>query len=171
MARFEELEISADYFEPASSSRQLIVPIMNRYPSPKNTFDVFLGTDGNQGSTDGNQGSNVPWDDIAQIGGQVIGSAIQNQDETRKMLRQRCGRQPLLRKNRGEYNECREQFYRELQGLSGGGSLTNEQMLEILSQQRDDGSKKAKIGTAGVIGIVLGALAVGTAIYFVARKK
>ena len=164
MARFEELEVSADYFEPVSSSRQLIVPIMNRYPSPENTFDVFLGTDGNEKS-------DIPWDEIAQVGGQVIGSAIQNQDETKKMLRQRCGRRPLLRKNRVEYDSCRDNFYKELQGLGVESSLSNEQMLEILRQQKDSESKTSKIGTAGVIGIVLGVLAVGTAIYFVARKK
>lgn len=166
MARFKELEISGGFFEPVASAEEIIVPIMREYPSPSNTFDIFSSNDGTQ------QGDGFDVNQAIEVGGQVIGTIIQNQDSTRKELRQFCGRRPLREKNRGEYNACRERFYREIQGIGGSKDegISNEQLLELM-RQRDADSKKGKIGTAGVVGIVFGVLAIGTAIYFITRKK
>jgi hypothetical protein len=168
MAQFKELELSGGFFEPIASSEEMIVPIMKNYPSPSNTFDIYSN---NEGGGEGGVEGGFDVNQAIEIGGQVLGSLLQNQDGTKKELRQVCGRRPLLRRNRGDYDACRERFYRELQGIGGSDKgISNEQLLELM-RQRDANSKKGKIGTPAVVGIVLGALAVGTAIFLIARKK
>lgn len=158
---YEDLGIDKSFFEPIASSRKLIVPLMEEYPSPRNLFDVFIGNDGSQ---------SVDWNQIAESAGQLAGTFIANQDPSRSTLRQVCGRRPLLRRNRAEYQACVERFYRDSQGISGSNSgLTTEQFMEIL--RRRDTELKKPIGAAGIFGIVLGVAAVGTLIYFVSKKK
>lgn len=166
MGHFKELEISGGFFEPVASAKEIRVPIMREYPSPSNTFDVFLGNDGTQQVGDTQQGEGFDVNQAIELGTQVVSAIIQNQDGTKKELRQVCGRRPLFKRNRGGYDACRERYYTALQGLGVGSGSDNLQF-----EQKEEEEEKKGISAPVVIGIVLGVLAIGTAIYFVARKK
>jgi hypothetical protein len=174
MAHFKELEISGGFFEPVASAEEIRVPLIREYPNPSNTFDVFLGNDGTQqgGNTqqrdNTQQGEGFDVGQAIEFGTQVVGAIVQNQDGTKKELRQVCGRRPLFKKRRGEYDACRERYYTALQGLSGSVSNDNMQYEQKEDEYNDE---KKGISAPVVIGIVLGVLAIGTAIYFVTRKK
>ncbi len=160
-------------FEPSISSNQRMMPLMEEYPNPRNLFDVFIGSDGS-GLGDVSTSGNVDWNQVIETGGQIIGTIASNRDTSnrnvRRSLRQRCGRRPLLRRNRVDYDACREKFFREMQGVTDSESaLTPEQLMDILS--RRDAQQKPKISALGVFGIILGVAAVGTAIYFISKKK
>lgn len=160
MAQLEELDISSAEWEVSHSSADGIeVPIMEEYPNPENTFDIFMGTNGDTTGVDPEAIAGA----VATVGA-VAGELIQNRDETKQQLRNRCGRRPLLRKNRGEYDKCREEFYKEIQGTSIRTAPTT-------STPPPPPPPKG-MSTGAKVGIALGVIAViGVGAYFIFKKK
>jgi hypothetical protein len=163
---YENLNLNNSEWEVYHNSDGMLVPIMDEYPSPENTFDVWSN---NTGAGAGN-GDKLDPEAVASavttitaVGSQLLA----NRDSTKQELRNRCGRKPLLRKNRvGEdgYDKCRETFYKELQG---GGFKSQEQNDFIPPPP----PPPKGLSTGAKIGIALGIVALGVGAYFLLRKK
>ena len=161
---YENLNLNNAEWEVYHNSDGMLVPIMDEYPSPENTFDVWSN---NTGAGAGN-GDKLDPEAVASavttitaVGSQLLA----NRDSTKQELRNRCGRKPLLRKNRvGEdgYDKCRETFYKELQG----GGVKSQEQNDFIPPPPPQG-----LSTTAKIGIALGIVALGVGAYFLLRKK
>ena len=158
---YENLNLNNSEWEVYHNSDGMLVPIMDEYPSPENTFDVWSN---NTGAGAGN-GDKLDPEAVASavttitaVGSQLLA----NRDSTKQELRNRCGRKPLLRKNRVEYDRCRETFYKDMQG----GGFKSQEQNDFIPPPPPQG-----LSTTAKIGIALGIVALGVGAYFLLRKK
>lgn len=169
---FEDLNINSSEWEVYHNSDGMLVPIMDDYPSPENSFDVFSNNDGATGTgTQQKQGVDPELvagavTTVATIGSQLL--ANRDPNSVKKQLRDRCGRRPLFRKNRGEYDKCKEQFYTDMQG--GGsfksGMQTQTSNLPVYTPP----PPPTGMSTTAKIGIALGIVALGVGGYFLYKR-
>lgn len=156
---FEDLNINNSEWEVYHNSEGMLVPIMDEYPSPENTFDVWSSAE-DETKLDPEAVAGLVTT-VATVGSQLVA----NKDETKKDLKNRCGRRPLLKKNRAEYDRCREEFYKEMQG--GGISKSTQPQAPVYTPP----PPPKGMSTTAKIGIALGIVALGVGAYFVFRKK
>ena len=156
---FEDLNINNSEWEVYHNSEGMLVPIMDEYPSPENTFDVWSRAE-DETKLDPEAVAGLVTT-VATVGSQLVA----NKDETKKDLKNRCGRRPLLKKNRAEYDRCREEFYKEMQG--GGISKSTQPQAPVYTPP----PPPKGMSTTAKIGIALGIVALGVGAYFVFRKK
>lgn len=165
----EELINNDAQFELFSNSNgaMMLDRTLSSYPNEKTSFDVFLGTDGNTESED------KPKIDPEKIAtgitaaasaGSSIASTVQafkgdgtKPKSRRKQLIEVCGRKPVLKKNRGEYNKCVEQYNA---GRIGGASSPRDTQQVPQAPQPTDTSTPSSNTKKIVIGLVVVGLVV-----------
>jgi hypothetical protein len=151
------------------------------YPSEKSSFQVFLGADGQFEDLyfEGEEGKKIDSEKIAQTVTQTAGaissvaSTVQafkgdgsKAPSRRKQLKEVCGRKPVLKKKRGEYDKCVAQYNA---GKIGGGvpEPTIRTTAPIEQEQEDE---KPKVFTTK--NIVIGVVVLGViATAFIGYKK
>jgi hypothetical protein len=163
---FEDLNINNSEWEVYHNSEGMLVPIMDEYPSPENTFDVWSSNEGATTTTNTNEKLDPEAiaglvTTVATVGSQLVA----NRDETKRDLKNRCGRRPLLRKNRAEYDRCKEEFYKEMQGGGSFKSTMPQQPIVVAPPPPQGMSTTAKIG------IALGIVALGVGGYFLWKRS
>ena len=168
---FEELDINSTEWEVFHNSEGMLVPIMDEYPSPENTFDVWSGVD------DGDATTPPPTDptkrqgiDPELLAGALttavsVGSQLYaNRDTSKRELKQVCGRRPLFKKNRGEYDKCKKEFYMGSGGFKSGG--TQQQPMPTYTPP----PPPRGMSTTAKVGIALGIVALGVGGYFLYKR-
>lgn len=171
---FEDLNINNSEWEVYHNSEGMLVPIMDDYPSPENTFDVMSGTDagvtGGTGGTGGDGKTKLDPEAVAglvtAVGG-VASTFLANRDSSKGDLRNRCGRRPLFRKNRGEYDRCKEEYFKELQGGGSFKSGMQQQQLPVYTPP----PPPQGMSTTAKVGIALGIVALGVGGYFLWKRS
>lgn len=159
---FENLDLDNRQWEVYHNTDGMYVPIMDEYPNPRNTFDVFMGVDETKtGKVDAEAVSQAVTTAVS-VGSQLY----QSRDESKKGLKQRCGSRPILKKNRAEYDRCREEYYKDLQG--GGIKSTGSTQDATFTPPPP---APTGMSTTAKVGIALGIIAVGVGAYFLLRKK
>lgn len=164
---YENLNLNNAQWEVYHNSDGMLVPIMDEYPSPENTFDVWSNNTGDVAGGGATEGAKLDPEAVVSAVSTItaVGSQLlADRDSTKQELRNLCGRKPLLRKNRVEYDRCRETFYKELQG---GGFKSQEQNDFIPPPP----PPRQGLSTTAKIGIALGIVALGVGAYFLLRKK
>jgi hypothetical protein len=191
----EDLLLNDPSFEVYSSSDGARILARNRmlmnYPDEKSSFDVFLGfTDTNKDGKDDKTGKTkeeidrekqpkkpIFTEENLQKGAQLLTSGVQTgqavsgaiksfQTDEKKAIKQKCGRKPLLKKNRKNYDACVQDYMNSLGGGSTGdntggdtgGGTSGEKFAEI------NQPKKSNTTTYIIIGVVAVAL-IGGLIY------
>ena len=156
------------------------------YPSEKSSFQVFLGADGYSNFLTPEEEAQAKAEDkpkydaekIAQgvtaTAGAIgsVGSTIQafkgdgsKAPSRRKQLKEVCGRKPILKKKRGEYDKCVAQY--NANKIGGGVPEPTIRTAPIQQQQEDE---KPKVFTTK--NIVIGVVVLGViATAFIGYKK
>lgn len=124
----EDLDIVDDSFEiylNANGGGKMLLPLMDEYPSPENTFDVMLGVDGEETPSSRLDPSAVA-SAVEAVGNVAVSF---KKTELEKELKVACGRKPLTNKeNKRLWKECADKFYKTKgaqyasQNTSGSGS-------------------------------------------------
>ena len=161
---FENLDLDNRQWDVYHNTDGMNAPIMEEYPNPRNTFDVFMGVDESKtGKLDAESVTSALTTAVS-LGSQLYAS----RDKSKQGLRQRCGKRPILRKNRGEYDTCREEYYKEIQG---GGMKTTGTAGDSFTPPPPPPPPPTGMSTTAKVGIALGIVAVGVGAYFLLRNK
>jgi hypothetical protein len=188
----EDLLLNDASFEVYSNSDGARILARNRmlmdYPDEKNSFDVFLGfTDTNNDGKDDTTGKTKEEMDKekkpkkpifteenlqkgaslltsgVQTGQSVVGAVKSFQTQEKKSIKEKCGRKPLLKKNRKTYDACVQDYMNSLGGtntpVDAGANTGGEKFAPT-----DEPPKKNKTTTYVIIGVVAVAL-IGGLIY------
>tara|TARA_R110002153_G_scaffold196307_1_gene349674 strand:+ start:144 stop:626 length:483 start_codon:yes stop_codon:yes gene_type:complete len=156
----EQLDTSDDFEISTNSGNKILMPLMDEYPNAQNTFDIFANTEG-EGLSDEQQNQIADTiGAVAQVGAQLYA----NRDETKGELKQICGRRPLFKKNRGDYDICKADFYKARQG---GGT----RIQENFNYTPPPLPPPKGLSTGAVIGIVLGVVGLGLGGYFLYKRN
>ena len=156
--------------------------VLMSYPSEKSSFQVYLGADGQFEDLyfEGEEGKKIDSEKIAQTVTQTAGaissvaSTVQafkgdgsKAPSRRKQLKDVCGRKPVLKKKRGEYDKCVAQY--NANKIGGGSPQDSPQETRTTTQQQQDDEKPSVFTTKNiVIGVVvLGVIATA----FIGFKK
>lgn len=176
---FEDLNINNSEWEVFHNSEGLLVPIMDDYPSPENTFDVWSGVD------DGKAPATTPPADntkqgidpnalagalttVATVGSQLYA----NRDTSKRELKNVCGRKPFCigkgscRDRKNKYEECKKEFYTGSGGFKSGGTQMQQQMPVYTPPPQPQG-----MSTTAKVGIALGIIALGVGGYFLYKRS
>lgn len=161
---FEELNMNNSEWEVYHNSDGII----DEYPSPENTFDVWSSVEDNKTPTTSKEKLDPEAvaglvSTVATVGTQLVAST---KNPTKQDLRNRCGRRPLLKKNRAEYDRCKEEFYKEIQGGGGFKSAEIPQQPIVVAPPQPTG-----MSTTAKIGIALGIVALGVGGYFLWKRS
>jgi hypothetical protein len=188
----EDLLLNDPSFEVYSNSEGARILAQNRvlmdYPNEKSSFDVFLGfTDTNKDGKDDKTGKTkeeldkekkprkpIFTEENLQKGAQLLTSGVQTgqsvvgavksfQTEEKKTLKQVCGRRPVLKKNRGTYDACVNNYRSSL----GGGNTSVDTGANTGGEKfapTDETPKKNRTTTYVIVGVVAVAL-IGGLIY------
>jgi hypothetical protein len=103
----DELDIideGFEIFDNMNGNNQIFVPLMEEYPNPKNQFDIQMGVDGSEIDPE-------VIEQTLQNAGRLIGTLSKTEEE--KQLKLRCGRRPILAKNRASYDACSQKFFEQ----------------------------------------------------------
>jgi hypothetical protein len=173
-----ELNSSMNGADVLNSNRTLM-----SYPSEKSSFQVFLGADGQFEDLYFEGTEDKPKYDAEKIAQGVtatagaigsVGSTIQafkgdgsKAPSRRKQLKEVCGRKPILKKKRGEYDKCVAQY--NANKISGGSSEKSTRTISApIEQEQEDEKPKVFTTKNIVIGVVvLGVIATA----FIGFKK
>lgn len=176
---FEDLNINNSEWEVFHNSEGLLVPIMDDYPSPENTFDVWSGVDDGKAPT-----TNPPADTTKQgidpnaLAGALttvatVGSQLYaNRDTSKRELKNVCGRKPFCigkgrcRDKKDKYEACKKEFYMGSGGFKSGGTQQQQQMPVYTPPQQPRG-----MSTTAKVGIALGIVALGVGGYFLYKRS
>jgi len=169
---FEDLNINSSEWEVYHNSDGLLVPIMDDYPSPKNTFDVWSGVDDGEKTPPPASTTPAPKQGIdpnalagALTTAVSVGSQLYaNRDTSKRELKNVCGRRPLFKKNRGEYDKCKKEFYMGSGGFKSGGTQQTPMPTYTPPPPPRGMSTTAKVG------IALGIVALGVGGYFLYKR-
>jgi hypothetical protein len=172
---FEDLNINNSEWEVYHNSDGLLVPIMDDYPSPENTFDVWSGVD------DGKAPATTPPADNKRQGvdpellagalttAVSVGSQLYaNRDTSKRELKNVCGGKPFCigkgrcRDKKDKYEACKKEFYMGSGGFKSGGTQTQQQMPVYTPPTPPRG-----MSTTAKVGIALGIVALGVGGYFI----
>ena len=181
----EELINNDAQFELFSNSNgaMMLDRTLSSYPNEKTSFDIFLGSDGlmtkssqnliddiTKKNTESENKRNIDPEKIATgitaaaSAGSSIASTVQafkgdgtKPKSRRKQLIEVCGRKPVLKKNRGEYNKCVEQYNA---GKIGGVTRTDDTSQPTQPTQPTDTSTPTSNTKKIVIGLVVVGLVV-----------
>lgn len=184
----EDLLLNDASFEVYSNSDGARILARNRvlmdYPDEKSSFDVFLGfTDTNNDGKDDKTGKtkeeldkekkSIFTEENIQKGAQLLTSGVQTgqavsgavksfQTQEKKSIKEKCGRKPLLKKNRKTYDACVQDYMNSLGGGNTGGDTGGGTGGEKFAPT--DEPKKSNTTTYIIIGVVAVAL-IGGLIY------
>ena len=173
---FEELDMNSTEWEIFHNSDGMLVPIMDEYPSPENTFDVWSGVDDAKTTTppptDPTKRQGVDPELLAgalttavSVGSQLYA----NRDTSKIELKNVCGGKPFcIGKNRckdkkDKYEACKKEFYMGSGGFKSGGTQQQQQM-PVYTPPPTGMSTTAKVG------IALGIVALGVGGYFLYKR-
>lgn len=166
--------------------------VLMDYPSEKSSFDVFLSfTDTNKDGKDDKTGKTKeemdkekdkkPFfsketfsEENIETGAKLVTSGVQTgqavsgavksfQTQEKKAIKEKCGRKPLLKKNRKTYDACVQDYMNSLGGGSTGGGDTGGDTGGKKSTMTDE-PKKNRTTTYVIIGVVAVAI-IGGLIY------
>jgi hypothetical protein len=153
-----------------------------QYPSEKSSFDVFLGfTDENKDGKDDKSGKTQKqiaeekakakadreekFKEYASIGkdaiqtGQAVAGAVKSfQTQEKQNIKAKCGRKPILKKNRGTYDNCVKEYLASLSGGgdTGGGDTGGQKSGEIQDEKPKSNTTKYIIAGVIVLGLIGG---------------
>ena len=176
---FEDLNVNNSEWEVYHNSDGLLVPIMDDYPSPENTFDVWSGVD------DAKTTTTPPTTDptkkqgidpnalagalttVATVGSQLYA----NRDTSKQELKNVCGRKPFCigknacRDRKNKYEACKKEFYMGSGGFKSGG--TQQQPMPTYTPP----PPPRGMSTTAKVGIALGIIALGVGGYFLYKRS
>lgn len=187
----QDLLINDPSFEIYSNSNGAKILARNRvlmdYPDERNSFDVFMGfTDTNKDGKDDKTGKTkeetdnekepkkpIFSEENIETGAKIITSGVQTgqavsgavksfQTQEKKSIKEKCGRKPLLKKNRKTYDACVQDYMNSLGGGSTGGDTGGGTGGEKFAPI--DEPKKSNTTTYIIIGVVAVAV-IGGLIY------
>jgi len=155
-----ELDIIDDAFElkHQASGEVTYMPIMDEYPSAENQFDLMSNAEG--GGVDPEMIAGA----VTAVAG-IASSISANKSQSKQELKNRCGRKPLFKKNRGTWDKCAEQFYL---GDSGGVNKSMQQQPVYLPPPP---TPQKGMSTGAIVGIVLGVVALGVGGFFLYKRS
>lgn len=176
---FEELNIGNDEWEVFHNSEGMLVPIMDEYPSPENTFDVWSGVD--DGDTAPPPAPTTPAPrqgvDPELLAGALttavsVGSQLYaNRDTSKRELKNVCGSKPFCigkkrcRDKKDKYEACKKEFYMGSGGFKSGG--TQQQTMPVYTPP----PPPRGMSTTAKVGIALGIVALGVGGYFLYKRS
>ncbi len=170
----EQLETSDDFEIQTNSGNKILMPLMDEYPNPQNTFDVFANNDGEK-TGDNNvvtptkrtmsaEEQQAVADTIGAVA-QVGATLLANRDETKMALKTRCGRKPIFGKDKkAKYQECKDNFYKDMQQANANVRTNN------FPPTQPRPLPPRGLSTGAVVGIVLGVVALGVGGYFIYKR-
>ena len=175
---FEELDMNSTEWEIFHNSEGMLVPIMDEYPSPENTFDVWSDVDDAKTTTPPPTEQTRQGIDPNALAGALttavsVGSQLYaNRDTSKRELKNVCGGKPFcIGKNRcrdkkDKYEACKKEFYMGSGGFKSGGTQQEQQMPVYTPQPQPTG-----MSTIAKVGIALGIVALGVGGYFLYKRK
>ncbi len=156
-----------ELFTNSSDSKMLNKTLMS-YPSEKSSFHVFLGANGNKMDDYSYFESKFDSEKLSEsiaAGTAAIGAVAETVQafrgdgtrttSRRKQLKQVCGRKPLLKKNRGEYDKCVANYNAaNLASVGDSETRTGGDMPTQTPTPTKDNTKTIIIGVAVVAVLV-----------------
>lgn len=181
-----------------SSDSEILNKTLMSYPSEKSSFDVFLGADGDdmfdysyfevteeqkrKAEEEEAQKKAERGEKLVE-GAVAVGTAVTSVASTldafkrdgskpksrRKQLKDVCGRKPLLKKNRGEYDKCVSDYNAgRIGGMVDSGKRSGDSEYRDETKETDETKAKADNTKKIIIGLVVVAVVVTA---FVGYKK
>ncbi len=100
------------------------------------------------------------------IAGNLIGLIGSKKTEVDRAIKTACGRKPLLEKKRASYRACATQVLQTMinQANAGVGDGRSQE-----DDNRNDNSNKPELSPLAIAGIILGTVAVGTAVVLIIK--
>ena len=165
---FEELNTNNVEWEVFHNSDGMYVPIMDEYPSPENTFDVWSGVDDEPQAKSGIDPELLAgaFNTAVTIGADLYA----NRDSSKQELKQVCGRKPFCigkgrcKDKKDKHNACKQSYYTPQQ--SGGNKSTPPPAYIPPRPPRPQG-----MSTSAKVGIALSIVALGVGGYFLYRRS